>query len=281
MVLIDGHYIARRAFYTTGQLSGGVVFGFLRDLKTFEDLFNDKYVVVAFDFGFGIRKAFFEGYKKSRELRKQSMTEVERIAEADFEEQVKRLRKSILPELGYSNVLVQYGYEADDIIAKISQQASEDEDVTIVSSDHDLHQCLRRNVVCYDPTRKTTTTRNTFRNTWGIKPRQWPLVKAIAGCSTDDVPGVYGVGEATACKWFRGAVSATSKTYKKIENFVASEDYTRNIHLVTLPLPGLDDFKLAPNITTPAKWKKITRELGIHSFEEQTKNKRSDGFGVR
>ncbi len=92
--------------------------------------------------------------------------------------------------------------EADDCIASMAQKFSKERPVVIVGTDKDLRQCLNENVVMWDPASKEEKiiTEDIFRENTGLSPMQWPDVQALIGDSSDNIPGVRGIGEKTAMK---------------------------------------------------------------------------------
>lgn len=263
LLLVDSNYLCYRAYRTTGGLSHqgkltGVAFGFIRDIEILSELFEPSIVVFAFDAGGpGKRSEISSVYKSSR----QEMTEEEREEKRQFYDQVHRLRSQILPDLGYKNVIWRKGYEADDIIAKIAEDLRTDQEATMISADGDLFQCLSDRVSFYNPHSKKITTAKKFREQWGLAPSMWASVKALAGCGTDDVEGIRGVGEVTAAKWFNGKLKPDSKGYKLISDNL--EVFNKNIDLVKLPFPGLELPELVPDDTNLAKLMKVKADLGI------------------
>src|SRR5690606_11787127 len=93
------------------------------------------------------------------------------------------------------------GYEADDIIATYARQAAaRGESVTIVSSDKDLMQLVGDGICMYDPMRLKTIGPDEVRERFGVGPEKVVDVQALAGDSTDNVPGVPGIGVKTAAQ---------------------------------------------------------------------------------
>ena len=93
------------------------------------------------------------------------------------------------------------GYEADDIIATYARQAAaRGETVTIVSSDKDLMQLVGDGICMYDPMRLKTIGPDEVRERFGVGPEKVVDVQALAGDSTDNVPGVPGIGVKTAAQ---------------------------------------------------------------------------------
>lgn len=268
-LLIDGTYLARRAFHAIEHLSyrgvsTTVAFGFIRELDNQRHLRLAERVVLAFDYGgAGLRGELMPGYKASRRARHSTKDQPDQIKaeqETDFRAQLKRLRRKILPDLGYRNVVSAKGYEADDIIAAAADSLPEGDEAVIVTADKDMWQCLRPSVSWYSPATKKFVTSESFRDEWGIEPAQWASVKALAGCPTDDVPGIKGIGEKTAAKWFAGTLKA-GKAYERIVNDL--EVHNRNMPIVKLPFEGLKLPKLHADDLTDKRRREVFSELGF------------------
>ena len=263
-VLFDISASAHRAKHSTGDLSfegvsTGVAFGVLRDLQLVQERFDPYRVVLAFDApGRRLRKEILPTYKSSRENKK---TVVDRELDAIFYPQLDRLRDDLLPRLGYRNCVSVAGYEADDIIAQYAQKLPAGDDAVIVSSDQDLWQCLDSNVVCFNLGLNKITTSKSFYAEWGIDPCQWAHVKALAGCSTDDVPGIPGIGEKSAAGWFSGTLKVGSKKWDLINSCLSM--LNQNLPLVKLPFAGLVLPEVKEDELTEGKRTEILEELGI------------------
>lgn len=238
-LLCDGNYLSHRAKHSTGDfsfegLATGVAFGVIRDLDSLMERFQPDLVVLAFDSrGVRLRQQLLPTYKSGRKKRK---TEEDLERDAIFYPQVDRLQDVLLPQLGYRNIIEVAGYEADDVIAGYSQLLPDGDEAVIVSADKDLYQCLDSNVDFYNPSSDKILTQVEFKATWGINPVQWADVKAWAGCDTDDVPGIEGIGEKTAASYLAGTLKAGKKRTAIESN---PDVWARNLPLVKLPFSGL------------------------------------------
>ncbi len=272
LLVIDTTYLAHRAYHALGNLThGGVgtgaVFGVLKDVLGLQDFFHTSRVVFAFDVpGGGHRNALLPTYKSSRVARHAGESEIEKEARADFAVQCKKLRTHYLPNAGFNNIFYARGFEADDIIASVCAGMADDDEAIIIGSDQDLWQLLRRNVWIWNPHKKQAYTRDTFRAQWGIKPRMWAHVKALAGCGTDDVPGVRGAGEMTVAKYLRGDLPKHHKIYEVLDGPGAQEICARNMAIVKLPFPGTPTFTIQPDTVTADRWAAVADELGMRSI---------------
>ncbi len=269
-LLVDGTYLAYRAWYAIDHLSykgvgTTVAFGVIRELDKQRELRQSDRTVIALDHsGRGLRRDLMEGYKSSRRavvFRDATDNAIEQERKQEFRDQLKRLMKQILPDLGYRNVISEKGYEADDIIAKAADDLPEGDTAVIITADKDMWQCLRPSVSWYNPQLNKLVTSESFRSDWGIEPAQWACVKAMAGCATDDVPGIDGIGELTAVKWFVGRLNPKTKTYLKIVDNM--DVYTRNFPIVALPFPGLKLPKLHADNLTDGRRAIVFDELGF------------------
>lgn len=268
VLLIDVSNMAHRAFHTTGGLSfngdmTGILYGIFRDVVEFRELFNASKIAFCFDGGHDHRTKLYQKYKADRVERKQQMDEDELTARRELRKQIYRLRTSLLNEAGFRNVFWQEGYEADDIIAWVCENHWND--FVIVSTDQDLFQCLvEGRVTIWNPITKKAITEKSFTEKYGITPTLWANVKAIAGCSGDNVPGIQGVGEKTAAKFIAGRLKTTSLQYASIVANVTMIE--RNFGLVKLPFPGCGPFELNEDDVTERSWDKVMGALGMNSL---------------
>ena len=201
--LIDGSGYIFRAYYAlppltrksdglpTGAVSGfcSMLFKLLEDSKSNQNLQKPTHFAVIFD---SARKTFrneiYSDYKANR-------------AEApeDLAPQFEYIRKSVLAFNLPSVELI--NYEADDLIAtytdKILKSGGK---VTIVSSDKDLMQLYKKNVRIYDPMKNKFITEDDVKKKFGVDSSKVIDVQALAGDSSDNVPGVPGIGVKTAAE---------------------------------------------------------------------------------
>ncbi len=112
--------------------------------------------------------------------------------------------KTMLKRLGI-HVAVSEEAEADDYIASLAKKYSAERPVVIIGMDKDLKQCLNENVVMWDPASKEEkiVTMRSFMDETGLVPEQWADVQALIGDSSDNIPGIKGIGEKTAIKLFQ------------------------------------------------------------------------------
>ena len=201
LLLIDGHSILNRAFYGLPDLTNsegkhtGAVYGFLNILFRILEEEKPQYLTVAFDLHAPtFRHKIYDAYKGTRK----PMPE-------ELREQVP-LIKEMLGAMNV-NIVTLEGYEADDILGTLARRSEEKGmDVTILSGDRDLLQLATDKVMIRLPrTVRGKTTIEDFHTEQVIEkyqmtPPQIIDLKALMGDSSDNIPGIPGVGEKTATK---------------------------------------------------------------------------------
>ena len=201
--LIDGSGYIFRAYYAlppltrksdglpTGAVSGfcSMLFKLLEDSKSNQNLQKPTHFAVIFD---SARKTFrneiYSDYKANRSE-----------APDDLAPQFEYIRKSVLafnlPSVELMN------YEADDLIATyVDKILSQGAKVTIVSSDKDLMQLYKKNVRIFDPMKNKFINEEDVQKKFGVDSSKVIDVQALAGDSSDNVPGVPGIGVKTAAE---------------------------------------------------------------------------------
>lgn len=265
-LVVDTSYLAYRAFHTfggfrSGSIGTGVSYGVIRDVLRLMDQFATNRVAFCFDYGKPKRIDLYPDYKKKRNDRKQDPLLKEGFAEV--RRQVDYLRNKLLHRLGFRNLYFQEGYEADDVIAAFCQNLWKDDDVVIISADKDLYQCLSSKVVMWDPKTKKCIDDKWFTDQFfGMSPSSWSKVKAIAGCSTDQVPQlVKGVGEQKAAKFVAGV-----RGHSLTDSVYYNQRYQSNLELVKLPFPGTEVPKRYKDKFNPVKWNQTLEKLGMKTL---------------
>ena len=231
--LVDGSGYIFRAYYAlppltrksdglpVGAVSGfcNMLFKLLEDSKSNENSEKPTHFAVIFD---SARKNFrndiYSEYKGNRS-----------DAPDDLIPQFEFIRKSVLAFNLPSIELI--NYEADDLIATyVEQILSKGAKATIVSSDKDLMQLYRKNVRIYDPMKNKFINEEDVKNKFGVKPEKVVDVQALAGDSTDNVPGVPGIGVKTAAELINeyGNLENLLKNAKKIKQNKRRETLIEN-----------------------------------------------------
>ena len=272
-LILDCNYLCHRAKYTTGALSfgenaTGVIYGFLKSLSGFQSLFDTSNFVFCWDSNTSKRREIYPEYKANRKDKEYTDEEIE--FDKAFRKQIKKLRTTYLPMIGFKNVFIQRGYESDDIMASVALQLSQcGNEAIIITSDHDLYQCISANVSCYNPQTNKIMTLQGFKKQYGIESYEWVLAKAIAGCTSDNIEGVKGVGEKTAIKYLKTQLKTTDKKYYDISCLDGKTIFERNFPLVKLPMKGTQRFKLKRDKLSEQGWHQVVKLLGLKSIREK------------
>lgn len=266
LLVLDSSYLCHRAFHTLrlswdGEATG-VVFGFLKGIRELKEEFNTDKIAFCFE-GHPLKRLnLCPNYKNGRDRRER--TPEEKKARAGLTSQIERLRTEYLPRIGFRNIFHFPGYESDDIMAQIAY--SSPFKVVLVTADSDMFQCLRENVVVYSPQKQKIHTVHWFDQKYGIAPSLWPVVKALAGCHSDNVRGVPGIGEITALKFCRRELPTASKAFRMIL-FPESKAIVRlNRQLVELPFEGCPVPEIVEDRLSRAGWKEVCEKLGMKSI---------------
>ena len=217
VLIIDGHSMAFRAFYAlppdnfvtaTGQHTNAV-YGFVSMLTRLLETEQPTHVAVAFDVSrHSFRTEEYPEYKGTRDATPE-----------EFKGQVELIRE-VLDAMGIVS-LAREGFEADDILATLAYRAGNDgATVLVVSGDRDSFQTVNDNVtVLYPGTGPGDLRRMTpqaVEEKYGVPPHRYPEIAAIVGETSDNLPGVPGVGPKTAAQWIN--------KYDGLDNLLARAD---------------------------------------------------------
>lgn len=269
-LLLDVHYLCHRAFHSAKGMSWegrptGVIFGFLQSIGGLMDRFNTKDVFFCFESVRSLRKELYPDYKKKRTQRER--TPEEQKAYKEFIQQIQLLRTELLPKIGFKNIYSFDGFESDDVLAMLGKQADRlQQDALIISADHDMYQCVSPYVHCYNPQAGQRMTPELFKKTYGIPPSRWALCKAIAGCNTDEVAGIQGVGEKTALKFLTEGLNPESKAFSSILSPEGKAIVRRNRKLVELPFDGCPEPAILKDHVKEKNWKEVCLQFGMRSL---------------
>ena len=217
VLIIDGHSMAFRAFYAlpadnfvtaTGQHTNAV-YGFVSMLTRLLQTERPTHVAVAFDVSrHSFRTEEYPEYKGTRDATPE-----------EFKGQVELIRE-VLDAMGIVS-LSREGFEADDILATLAYRAGhEGATVLVVSGDRDSFQTVTDNVTVLYPgatpgdLRRMTSA--AVEAKYGVPPQRYPEIAAIVGETSDNLPGVPGVGPKTAAQWIN--------KYDGLDNLLARAD---------------------------------------------------------
>ena len=292
IVLIDGNSILNRAFYgimgnkmltTPDGKYTNAVYGFLAILfKVLEDI-EPEYLMVTFDLKAPTaRHKLYDGYKATRKGMPNELAEQMPIL------------KDILKSMNIK-VIEKEGYEADDVLGTMAKRAEKDGfDVTIVSGDRDTFQLTSNRVKVRIPhtkmgkTETETFGREEVLKKYGVTPKQLIEVKGLQGDTSDNIPGVPGVGEKTALELIKkyktidGIYEAIEKEQDDLkpkikEKLIENKDLamlSRTLGTINLEVPieeNLEEFKI----------KEWNKEEVFSKFKELNFNRFIDRFNLK
>lgn len=201
LVLIDGNSILNRAFYGVPELTNSkglhtnAIFGFLNILFKLLEEEQAEYIMVAFDRSEPtFRHEMYAAYKGTRKPMPEELYEQMPVL------------KQILKAMNIQ-IIEKAGYEADDILGTIAKQAErEGFIISLISGDRDLLQLANETIQIRIPkTKRGKTEVEDYHTTeviekYGVTPEQIIDLKGLMGDSSDNIPGVPGIGEKTAAK---------------------------------------------------------------------------------
>ena len=217
--LVDGSGYIFRAYYAlpplsrksdglpTGAVSGfsSMLFKLLEDSRSDDSNNKPTHFAVIFDSARkNFRNEIYKDYKANRSE-----------APDDLAPQFEYIRKAV--EAFNVPSIEQINYEADDLIATYSKQIiNAGAKVTIISSDKDLMQLVSKNIRLYDPMKSKVIGEKEVHEKFGVKPTKVIDVQSLAGDSSDNIPGVPGIGVKTAAELIN--------KYNNLENLLKKAD---------------------------------------------------------
>ena len=266
--LIDGSGYIFRAYYAlpplsrksdgmpTGAVSGfcSMLFKLLEDSKSNENKHKPTHFAVIFDAARkNFRNEIYSDYKANRS-----------DAPDDLVPQFEFIRKSVkafnLPSIELIN------YEADDLIATyVEQILKEGAKATIVSSDKDLMQLYKKNIRIYDPMKNKFISNEDVNNKFGVNPDKVIDVQALAGDSSDNVPGVPGIGVKTAAELIN--------QYGNLENVLKNADKIKQNKRRETLIQNKDKAIVSKKLVTLKKDVPVKNKISEFELKEIDKNK--------
>jgi len=266
--LIDGSGYIFRAYYAlpplsrksdgmpTGAVSGfcNMLFKLLEDSKSNDNKHKPTHFAVIFDSARkNFRNEIYSDYKANRS-----------DAPDDLIPQFEFIRKSVkafnLPSIELIN------YEADDLIATyVEQILKEGAKATIVSSDKDLMQLYKKNIRIYDPMKNKFISDEDVNNKFGVNPDKVIDVQALAGDSSDNVPGVPGIGIKTAAELIN--------QYGNLENLLKNADKIKQNKRRETLIQNKDKAIVSKKLVTLKKDVPVKNKISEFQLKEIDKNK--------
>jgi 5'-3' exonuclease len=261
----DANFFCWRGFHSSGNMKyngveTGAIQSFITAIYHHCKMFSISKPLFCFDSRKNYRKKIFPGYKDRPPANKQA--ELERI---EIYKQITAIRKTILPDIGFKNIYQQTGIEADDIMAKLVRDNPHQ--IIVLTGDEDLLQLVDE---CnwYSPATKTLIDEKTFKEKYGISPEKWKIVKALAGCSSDKIPGIRGVGEKTILKYLTGQLGKNTIIYSNIEKYQLSIKQTNSI-LVDLPFPKTQSVTIQDDKFDPEGFGDVCERFGLKKLKNK------------
>jgi DNA polymerase-1 len=248
LFLIDGNSLAYRAFFalpesiaTADGRPTNAIYGLASMLVKIIDEHHPQGVVVAWDAGMSGREVTYDLYKAQRKSRPDLLRE-----------QWPHLMP-LVEAFGYTNVKVE-GYEADDVIASLVRQAREEEvDVMVVTGDRDAYQLVGDGVRVMSTSRGITETKVYDREgvieRYGVPPELVTDLMGLRGDTSDNIPGVPGIGEKTAAQLLQ--------KFGSLENVLASVD-------------EVSGAKRKQNLVEHAEDARMSKQLATLQYEIET-----------
>ncbi len=273
LYLIDGNSYSYRAFYAITDLNNskgqptGAVFGFVNMLNKLRKEVKPDYLAICFDLKAPtLRHEKFYEYKANRKPMPDDL----------------KIQMPIIKEVigAYGIPVFQLaGYEADDIIATLAVQFKDMVDVFIVSGDKDMLQLVDKYINIYTPHKDDAITdeKRVFER-YSVTPSQITDLLALAGDSSDNIPGVPGIGPKTAAELIRefGSLESILKNTQKIkqkkrkqllEEFSEQARLSKELATIVCDVPiKVDLRRLEGAGEDTERLKKIFRELEFKSL---------------
>jgi DNA polymerase I len=205
LFLVDGYALIYRAFFamisrpltTSKGENTSAAWGVVNFLKRLQENHKPDYIGWVHDSGLSFRHERYPAYKATREKLTEEL-------QSDFDRGMERIRE--LLDAHRIPIMTLHGYEADDVIGTLARQGVEQgANVVIVSGDKDFHQLVKRGIWLLNPGRggpasveEQWVSEENGEERLGVPPRHVTDFLALVGDSSDNVPGVKGVGDKTA-----------------------------------------------------------------------------------
>lgn len=292
-ILVDGNNLLFRSYYATAYSGNfmknskgfptNALYGFTNMINKIINEECPTYMIVAFDKGKTFRHEKYEQYKDGR-------IEMPDELKVQFP-----LAKELLTHMGIKYYECD-NYEADDIIGTFAKYCDEEEDFigTIVSSDKDLLQLISHDVDIKLLKQKDYIRYNekSFKEAYGIEPINIIDLKALMGDSSDNIPGVKGIGEKTALKLlhdyktlngvYDNLDKLTPKMREKLENDKDNAYMSYDLATIYKEVPmeiSIPDIKLKNKNSD--KLNEMYKELEFYSFLKKEEKKVDNNIEVK
>jgi DNA polymerase-1 len=229
LFLIDGNSLAYRAFFALPESIGtsdgrptNAIFGLASMLVKIIDEHHPQGVIVAWDAGWSGREKTYDLYKAQRKPR------------PDLLREQWPYLMPLVDAFGYTNVKVE-GYEADDVIASLARQAREEGiEVMVVTGDRDAYQLVGEGIRVMSTSRGITETKiydaAAVEERYGVPPELITDLMGLRGDTSDNIPGVPGIGEKTATQLLQkfGTLDKVLESVDEISGAKRKENLTNH-----------------------------------------------------
>ncbi len=273
LFLIDGHALLFQAYYAIPPLSTpkgdpiNAVYGFTSMLRKLMKSQDPDYLAITFDTKAPtFRHEYFKDYKANR-----------KPMPDDLRPQFPLLERVIK---AYNiPIYSQDGFEADDIMGTISKKLSKENIKTVlISRDKDLEQLLDDNITMFDIKSNTFYDTDAFKAKRGVEPLQMIEILALVGDSSDNIPGVPGIGPKTATKLINewdsvdGILNnidkiSAKKTKQSLMEYGEQAKLSRYLATINIKVPidfDLEDCRV--NEISEKETQTIFKEFGFKTF---------------
>ncbi|MCX8109875.1 MAG: DNA polymerase I [Syntrophorhabdaceae bacterium] len=278
MFLVDGHSYLYRAFYATPHLSNSkglptnAIYAFLGMLKKLIKTHTPDILAIVFDSKTpSFREEIFRDYKAQRQPMPDNLSiQIPYV-------------KRIVQAMGFP-ILEQEGYEADDIIGTfVKKMENSEKSIHIITSDKDMMQLVSDRVYIFDTMKNILFSAKEVVDKFGVTPSLMPDFLALCGDSSDNIPGVTGIGEKTARQLIQefGPIEEIYSNIEKIkrqsirEKLIAGRDnayMSKALATIKIDCPidiDVDQFKSKDEDTDDLR--EIYRELEFTTFYNELK----------
>lgn len=267
-------------------------YGFLNTISYLTKRFEPTHMIIAFDKGRSKRRlTLYPEYKANRERRRQQNLQKNLKDNLEFPDEFAPQRNMTYSLMDAANICYRMyeGVEADDIIAKISIDFSDQfDEVIIVSLDHDMLQLIKPNVIVLKPSlglskniKEEIITYDDIVSKYNLTPEQLPELWALSGDKSDGIKGAKGIGPAKSAKLM--------ETHGTLDNVLQNDEYIKTqknsvelaYQLIKLdnqeefPVVSMEDLRFNPTMPgdfKASKFQELLNQLEFSSILQEWQN---------
>lgn len=293
VILVDGlnlftrHFMANPAMSENGDHVGGIV-GFFNATMRLIEKCKPEGVVVVWEGGGSVKKrGLYKDYKQKSKPQNLNRFYEDEIPSTyqNRNNQIKTLIE-LLSKVPICQTYVEEA-EADDAIGYMCKYLLKDKNKIIVSSDHDFYQLIDEKTIIWSPTVRDFVNESKVLDRFGVHPANFYLAKSIVGDTSDNIPGVKGVGYKTLSKRFQkftegseyllsdllieAKVNAVPKSSRIFHNIVNEETLIkRNIRLVLLDSNNLSISQIQKLENDIENFAPTWDNIGVHKILKES-----------